>query len=182
VTKRDYDDKPRAPREERAYKPRDTSTPPPSAQENVAAIEPMSAEERRAAKPRHKKSNFAKPERRDHGDAVVAIKKPYKARDDESRPAYKGKSEGYKGKADGAKPAYKGKSEGYKGKSDDAKPAYKGKSEGYKGKSDGGFKGKPAGAASGKPKPKASDTSKRFVPPGGKPAGRAAPKRSAPKR
>ena len=208
VTKRDYDDKPRAPRddkpraprEERAYKPRDTSTPPPSAQENVAAIEPMSAEERRAAKPRHKKSNFAKPERRDHGDAVVAIKKPYKARDDESRPAYKGKSEGYKGKADGAKPAYKGKSEGYKGKSDDAKPAYKGKSEGYKGKSDdskpaykgkseggykgksdGGFKGKPAGAASGKPKPKASDTSKRFVPPGGKPAGRAAPKRSAPK-
>lgn len=209
VTKRDYDDKPRAPRddkpraprEERAYKPRDTSTPPPSAQENVAAIEPMSAEDRRAAKPRHKKSNFAKPERRDHGDAVVAIKKPYKARDDESRPAYKGKSEGYKGKADGAKPAYKGKSEGYKGKSDDAKPAYKGKSEGYKGKSDdskpaykgkseggykgksdGGFKGKPAGAASGKPKPKASDTSKRFVPPGGKPAGRAAPKRSAPKR
>ena len=190
VTKRDYDDKPRAPRddkpraprEERAYKPRDTSMPPPSAQENVAAIEPMSAEERRAAKPRHKKSNFAKPERRDHGDAVVAIKKPYKARDDESRPAYKGKSEGYKGKADGAKPAYKGKSEGYKGKSDDAKPAYKGKSEGYKGKSDGGFKGKPAGAASGKPKPKASDTSKRFVPPGGKPAGRAAPKRSAPKR
>ena len=209
VTKRDYDDKPRAPRddkpraprEERAYKPRDTSTPPPSAQENVAAIEPMSAEERRAAKPRHKKSNFAKPERRYHGDAVVAIKKPYKARDDESRPAYKGKSEGYKGKADGAKPAYKGKSEGYKGKSDDAKPAYKGKSEGYKGKSDdskpaykgkseggykgksdGGFKGKPAGAASGKPKPKASDTSKRFVPPGGKPAGRAAPKRSAPKR
>ena len=209
VTKRDYDDKPRAPRddkpraprEERAYKPRDTSTPPPSAQENVAAIEPMTAEERRAAKPRHKKSNFAKPERRDHGDAVVAIKKPYKARDDESRPAYKGKSEGYKGKADGAKPAYKGKSEGYKGKSDDAKPAYKGKSEGYKGKSDdskpaykgkseggykgksdGGFKGKPAGAASGKPKPKASDTSKRFVPPGGKPAGRAAPKRSAPKR
>lgn len=209
VTKRDYDDKPRAPRddkpraprEERAYKPRDTSTPPPSAQENVAAIEPMSAEERRAAKPRHKKSTFAKPERRDHGDAVVAIKKPYKARDDESRPAYKGKSEGYKGKADGAKPAYKGKSEGYKGKSDDAKPAYKGKSEGYKGKSDdskpaykgkseggykgksdGGFKGKPAGAASGKPKPKASDTSKRFVPPGGKPAGRAAPKRSAPKR
>ena len=209
VTKRDYDDKPRAPRddkpraprEERAYKPRDTSTPPPSAQKNVAAIEPMSAEERRAAKPRHKKSNFAKPERRDHGDAVVAIKKPYKARDDESRPAYKGKSEGYKGKADGAKPAYKGKSEGYKGKSDDAKPAYKGKSEGYKGKSDdskpaykgkseggykgksdGGFKGKPAGAASGKPKPKASDTSKRFVPPGGKPAGRAAPKRSAPKR
>ena len=209
VTKRDYDDKPRAPRddkprasrEERAYKPRDTSTPPPSAQENVAAIEPMSAEERRAAKPRHKKSNFAKPERKDHGDAVVAIKKPYKSRDDENRPSYKGKSEGYKGKADSVKPAYKGKSEGYKGKSDDAKPAYKGKSEGYKGKSDdskpayngkseggykgkseGGFKGKPAGAASGKPKSKASDTSKRFVPPGGKPAGRAAPKRSAPKR
>jgi len=203
VSKRDYDDKPRAPREERAYKPRDTSTPPPSAQENVAAIEPMSAEERRAAKPRHKKSNFAKPERRDHGDAVVAIKKPYKARDDESRPAYKGKSEGYKGKADGAKPAYKGKSEGYKGKSDDSKPAYKGKSEGYKGKSDdskpaykgksngykgkseGGkpaYKGKSDGPAGAKPKPKASDTSKRFVPPGGKPAGRAAPKRGAPKR
>ena len=166
VTKRDYDDKPR--------KPRDTSAPPPSTQADVAAIEPT-GEAR--AKPRHKKSNFAKPERRDHGDAVTPIKKPYKARDDESRPAYKGKS-------DGGKPAYKGKSDGYKGKSDD-KPAYKGKSEGYKGKSDGGkpaYKGKSEGPAGGKPKPKANDTSKRFTPPGGKPAGRGGPKRGAPKR
>ncbi|WP_458792470.1 DEAD/DEAH box helicase [Yoonia sp. MH D7] len=181
VGKRDYDDKPRAPREDRGpredrapRKPRDTSTPPPSTQEHVAAIQPTGDAAKRE-KPRHKKSNFAKPERRDHGDAVAPIKKPYKARDDESRPAYKGKSEGYKGKSDGAKPAYKGKSEGYKGKSDGPKPAYKGKSEGYKGKAD--------GASAGKPKPKANDTSKRFVPPGGNTAPRkGAPKRGAPKR
>ncbi len=192
VTKRDYDDKPREKRDAKPYnrderprKPRDTSTPPPSTQADVAAIEP-SGEAR--AKPRHKKSTFAKPERRDHGDAVAPIKKPYKARDDDSRPAYKGKSEGYKGKSDGGKsdggkPAYKGKSEGYKGKSDGGK-SDGGKSDG--GKSDGGkpaYKGKPVGAASAKPKPKANDTSKRFVPPGGKPSPRkAAPKRSAPKR
>ena len=160
-SKRDYDDKPRDAkpaynRDDRPRKPTDTSTPPPSRQDNVAAIAPTGDGER-AAKPRHKKSNFAKPERRDHGDAVVSTKKPYKA-------------EGYKGKSDGPKPAYKGKSEGYKGKSDD-KPAYKGKSDGakpgFKGKSE-GYKGKPAGAA-GKPKAKAADTSKRFVPPGGKP-------------
>ena len=187
VTKRDYDDKPRKPREDRApRKPRDTSTPPPSAQDNVPAIQPVAgaADDSRREKPRHKKSNFAKPERRDHGDAVAPIKKPYKARDDESRPAYKGKSEGYKGKSDGGKPAYKGKSDGYKGRSDD-KPGFKGKSEGYKGKSDGaksGYKGKSDGPMGGKPKPKASDTSKRFVPPGGKPAGRGGPKRGAPKR
>jgi ATP-dependent RNA helicase DeaD len=188
VTKRDYDDKPREKRDAKPYnrderprKPRDTSTPPPSTQADVAAIEP-SGEAR--AKPRHKKSTFAKPERRDHGDAVAPIKKPYKARDDDSRPAYKGKSEGYKGKSDGGKPAYKGKSDGHKGRSDD-KPGFKGKSEGYKGKSDGaksGYKGKSDGPMGGKPKPKASDTSKRFVPPGGKPAGRGGPKRGAPKR
>ena len=167
-TKRDYDDKPRDSkpaynRDDRPRKPRDTSTPPPSAQDNVAAIQPRGdSDEARREKPRHKKSNFAKPERRDHGDAVVTTKKPYKA-------------EGYKGKSDGPKPAYKGKSDGpkpaYKGKSDGPKPAYKGKSEGYKGKSDGpksAYKGKSDGA-SGKPKAKATDTSKRFVPPGGKP-------------
>ena len=167
-TKRDYDDKPRDSkpaynRDDRPRKPRDTSTPPPSAQDNVAAIQPRGdGDEARREKPRHKKSNFAKPERRDHGDAVVTTKKPYKA-------------EGYKGKSDGPKPAYKGKSDGpkpaYKGKSDGPKPAYKGKSEGHKGKSDGSksaYKGKSDGASS-KPKAKATDTSKRFVPPGGKP-------------
>lgn len=167
-TKRDYDDKPRDSkpaynRDDRPRKPRDTSTPPPSAQDNVAAIQPRGdGDETRREKPRHKKSNFAKSERRDHGDAVVTTKKPYKA-------------EGYKGKSDGPKPAYKGKSDGpksaYKGKSDGPNPAYKGKSEGYKGKSDGpksAYKGKSDGA-SGKPKAKANDTSKRFVPPGGKP-------------
>ena len=158
-TKRDYDDKPRG--ERPARKPRDTSTPPPSAQAEVAAIQPTTGagDDRRAAKPRHKKSNFAKPERRDHDGAVTPIKKPYKARDDDSRPAYKGKS-------DGGKPAYKGKGKG---------DGYKGKSDGYKGKSDG-----PSG---GKPKPKANDTSKRFVPPGGKASPRkGAPKRGGPKR
>ena len=143
-SKRDYEEK-----------PRDMSTPPPSTQDNIAAIKPVhgTADSERAAKPRHKKSNFAKPERRDHGDAVVSTKKPYKAKTEGPKPSYKGKS-------DGTKPIFKGKSEGFKGKTD----GYKGKPDGpksaYKGKSDGG---------AGKPKAKASDTSKRFVPPSGKP-------------
>lgn len=147
-TKRDYDDKPRDRkpyhRDDKPRRPRDNSTPPPSRQDHVAAIVPGAADDSRPAKPRHKKSDFSKPARRDHGDALVPTKKPYKARSDEGKPAWKGKS-------DGGKPAYKGKSDGYKGKSDGGKP--------------GGFKGKPGA----KPKPKASDTSKRFTPPGGKP-------------
>ncbi len=149
-TKRDYDNKPRGDRggrpaynrDDRPRKPRDNSTPPPSRQDHVAAIVPGAADDSRPAKPRHKKSDFSKPARRDHGDALVPTKKPYKARSE-----------------DGGKPAYKGKSDGFKGKS----------GGGYKGKSDGGKPGfKKGGAAGGKPKPKASDTSKRFVPPGGK--------------
>jgi ATP-dependent RNA helicase DeaD len=100
-----------------------------------------------ARKSRHKKTDFSKPARKDHGDAVVARgpKPPYKPRDGE-RPAYKGKSEGkpggFKGKPGGGKPG------GFK-KADDGRPA--------------------------KPRASANDTSKRFVPPGGKPAGRKGP-------
>ncbi|WP_087212849.1 DEAD/DEAH box helicase [Yoonia vestfoldensis] len=186
ATKRDYD----SPKPKR-HAPRGQDAPPPSAQADVAPIQPIpgAADDDQARKPRHKPGQ--KPERRDHGDALV----PYGA-----KPAYKGKSDKppYKGKSD--KPPYKGKSEGkppYKGKSED-KPAWKGKTEGkpaYKGKSEdkkpGGFArpGKPSFAKSGdKPRPSASDTSKRFTPPGGagkprKPAGKggaAAPKRGKP--
>ncbi|MBS1302815.1 DEAD/DEAH box helicase [Loktanella sp. SALINAS62] len=188
-SKRDHDaspqdSKPRADKP-RYDKPRDSATPPPSRQEDVAAIAPR--------KPR------AKPERRDYDGAVTPAKPRAKAvwkdkgsSDAPAKKPYAPKGDGkpYQGKSDG-KPGYKGKSEGagYKGKSD-GKPGYKGKSEGgagYKGKSDGaGFKGK-SGPAGPKPKPSASDTSKRFTPPGGKPAGPrkggAAPlKRSGPKK
>lgn len=124
-------------------KPRDQAPPPPSRQDALPAVEAP-------RKSRHKKSDFAKPDRKDHGDAVVAKsgakpgKPPYKPRDGE-RPAYskgkpgdgRGKPSGFKGKPGGKAP--------YKGRADDAPAA--------------------------KPKPKASDTSKRFVPPGGKPSG-----------
>ncbi|MEN8896355.1 MAG: DEAD/DEAH box helicase [Yoonia sp.] len=154
-TKRDYNDRPRGDRggkpaynrADRPRKPRDTFTPPPSAQDHIAAIQPR-GDDTRPAKPRHKKSDFSKPARKDHGDALVAKKKPYKARSE-----------------DGGKPAYKGKPDGYKGKSDGG---YKGKPDGYKGKSDGGKSSFKKAGAAGKPKPKATDTSKRFVPPGGK--------------
>ncbi len=180
----------------RAYKPRDTTPPPPSRQDDIAAIQPVYGAADDTPKPRKPR---AKPERKDHGDAVVDLNKkakpvwkgksddrparaPYRA-DGDAKPAYKGKSD--------AKPAWKGKTDdkpAYKGKTDD-KPAYKGKSEGkppYKGKADGkpgekpAWKGKsdakpawkkPDGAPA-KPKASANDTSKRFVPPGGKAAPR----------
>ncbi|MBR2657949.1 MAG: DEAD/DEAH box helicase [Loktanella sp.] len=176
ATKRDYDTSAPKPRR---HAPRDQDAPPPSAQSDVAAIQPIpgAADDTKPRKPRQK------PERRDHGDALVpyGAKPAYKGKSD-SKPPYKGKSE-YKGKSDG-KPPYKAKSEGapYKGKSDDKKP--------------GGFArpGKPGGKPAygkpsfakpdGKPKASANDTSKRFVPPGGtakprKPAskGPGAPKR-----
>ena len=134
--KRDYGDKPKRVFGEKPKRaaPRDRGAPPPSAQHDVPPIQaiPGAADDYTARKPRHK------PERRDHGDALVAKKgkAPYKAKSDGGKPAYKGKS-------DGAKPAYKGKSTG-------GKPAFKGKSDG------------------GKPRSTANDTSKRFTPPGGK--------------
>ena len=156
----------------RDYKKRDNSTPPPSRQDHMAASAPIpgAADDDRPRKPRH--SN-AKPERRDHDGAVAPIKKPYAAKGSD-KPAFKGKDgkppykkrdddgAGFKGK--GGKPPFK--------KRDGDKPDFKGKSE-----------GRP-----GKPKPSANDTSKRFVPPGGKakprkPAGRggnATPKRGGP--
>ena len=117
--KRDYGDKPKAKR----HAPRDQAPPPPSRQDNVAAIQPVpgAADDYKPRKPRQK------PERRDHGDALTEKR---------SKPPYKGKS-------DGKKPPYKGKS----GDSTERKPRT---------------------GAGGKPKGNAKDTSKRFVPPGGK--------------
>ncbi len=168
-SKKMYDDKPRGDRDDKprgakpAYdkprgdkprydKPRDNSAPPPSRQDHVAPIA-GAADDTAPRKSRHTKSTFAKPERRDHGDAVVSKS---------GKPPYKSKTDG--------KPAYKGKSEGFKGKPrDDARSDVR-----------------PA-----KPKANANDTSKRFVPPGGKvkprhkaggkPAGTAPPRRSGPK-
>ncbi len=117
-------------------KPRDQSSPPPSRQDDLAPVEAP-------RKSRHKKSDFGKPERKDHGDALKP--KAYKPRG-EDRPAGKGKPGGYQGKP-GGKPS------GKPGGKPSGKPTFKGKSDG----------GKP-----GKPKPTASDTSKRFTPPGGK--------------
>ncbi|MBU2361126.1 MAG: DbpA RNA binding domain-containing protein, partial [Alphaproteobacteria bacterium] len=168
----------------RAYKPRDTSPPPPSRQDDVAAIAPVSGDAPKERKPRAKP--FAKPERRDHGDAVVDLNKKakpvWKGKSDEARPArapYRADGDAkpaYKGKTDG-KPAWKGKSDdkpGYKGKAD-GKPPYKGKSDGkpgekpaWKGKSDAKPAWKKPDGAPAKPKASASDTSKRFVPPGAK--------------
>ncbi len=216
TTKRDYDTpKPRR------HAPQGQDAPPPSAQADIAPIQPIpgAADDDQARKPRHKPGQ--KPERRDHGDALVPYgakpaykgksdKPPYKGKSDD-KPAWKGKSDSkppYKAKSDD-KPAYKGKTDGkpaYKGKSDD-KPAWKGKSDAkpdgkpaWKGKSDdkkpGGFAraakpsfGKPSFAKpDGKPRPSATDTTKRFTPPGGaakprKPAGKAGmtgPKRGKP--
>ena len=129
-TKRDYDDRPKRdygdkPKRDYGDKPkrtapRDRPAPPPSSQHDVPAIQPVpgAADDYSAKrKPRHK------PERRDHGDALVEKR---------SKPPYKGKS-------DGGKPAYKGKSDG-------GKPAYKGKSDG------GPRGGKPAGKPKGNAK------------------------------
>jgi ATP-dependent RNA helicase DeaD len=200
VTKRDYD----TPKPRRTA-PRDQAPPPPSAQADIAPIQPIhgAADDFSPRKPRQK------PAPRDHGSALA----PYNAKPaGKAKPPYKGKSDGsspYKGKSD-SKPPYKGGEARPAYKGGEGKPAYKG-GEGkpaYKGKSDdkkpGGFArpgkpggGKPSGGkpsfgkpafakADGKPKPSASDTSKRFVPPGGaakprKPAGKGgagAPKRS----
>ena len=144
---------PRPRKSESDRPPRDKSTfdkPKHSKPRDVSAPPPSRQDDlapvEAPRKSRHKKTDFAKPERRDHGDAVVAKsgKTPYKPRDGE-RPAYnKGKPGDGRGKPSGFKGKPGGKAP-YKGRSDDAPAA--------------------------KPKPKASDTSKRFVPPGGKPSG-----------
>ncbi|MDC1399251.1 DEAD/DEAH box helicase [Yoonia sp.] len=126
--KRDFGDKPKR------HAPRDQAAPPPSQQDHVAAIQPIpgAADDHKARKPRHK------PERRDHGEALVEKR---------GKPAFKGKS-------DGKKPGGKGKPP-YNA---DAKP-----------------RGASAGKPAGKPRASANDTSKRFVPPGGKAKPRKAP-------
>jgi len=141
----------------RSYdKPRDTSTPPPSRAPREDAIKPIpgAADDTAPRKPR------SKPKRKDHGDALVAKKPPYKGKD--AKPPYKGKDgkPPYKGK-DGDKPARKGKP-GDKPfrKPDGDKPFRKPSGD------------KPLDKPGGKPRATASDTSKRFVPPGGKPRGK----------
>ena len=138
------DDRPRG--DKKFDKPRDRSAPPPSRQDDMAPVARPGSDDT-TRKSRHKKTDFSKPARKDHGDAVVARgpKPPYKPRDGE-RPAYKGKSDG--GKPGGFKGKPGGKSGGFK-KSDDGRPA--------------------------KPRASAGDTSKRFTPPGGKPGGRKGP-------
>ena len=188
-TKRDYDERPAAPRE---------AAPAPQRPQSEERFDPSHGLADAAPKPRKPRQ---KTERTDapRGKPAYAEKsdgatKPYKARGDQKAP-YKGKSgdgkPAYKGKSSDGKPAFKARSgddkPAYKSKSDGGKPAYKGKSgddrPAFRGKSDGKkppFKGKPAGKPEGKPrkdaapkpsaKPKtdAKDTSKRFVPPGQK--------------
>ncbi|KJZ20247.1 DEAD/DEAH box helicase [Loktanella sp. S4079] len=144
-TKRDYD-RPKRDFGDKAKRApqRDRGTPPPSKQADVAPIQPIPGaadDYDTKRKPRHK------PERRDHGDALV-----------EKRHKPKGKSEGPKRRSDSGKPPFKRNSDG-------GKPNHKGKAGGgkppFKGKSDSAPRG-------GKPKGNAKDTSKRFTPPGGK--------------
>lgn len=128
-------------------KPRDHAAPPPSRQDDLDPIAAPGSDDTKR-KSRHKKTDFSKPKRKDHGDAVVAKGgKP-------AKPPYKSKSDdrpARKGKPDGKPGGFKGKQGGKPGfkKSDDSRPS--------------------------KPRAKASDTSKRFTPPGGKPAGRKGP-------
>jgi ATP-dependent RNA helicase DeaD len=134
-TKRDYDNRPKRDHGSKSQRdskpkrhaPRDQSPPPPSQQDDIAAIQPIpgAADDHKARKPRHK------PERRDHGEALTE----------------KRKKPPYKGKPGGKKPPHKGKS----GFSSDTKPRKPG-----------------AGKPGGKPAGRATDTSKRFTPPGGK--------------
>jgi len=126
-TKRDYDDRPKRDTKPKRHAPRDQLAPPPSRQDDIAAIQPIpgAADDKPARKPR------SKPARRDHGEALTEKR---------GKPPFKGK-------ADGKKPAGKGKS----GDNPDRKPR------------------KPQGSnPGGKPQGNAKDTSKRFVPPGGK--------------
>ncbi|MEJ6398157.1 DEAD/DEAH box helicase [Yoonia sp. 208BN28-4] len=173
-SKRSYDDKPRGDKKPYDKKPRGDkprydkprdNSAPPPSRQENVAPIAGAADDTAPRKSRHTKTNFAKPERRDYDGAVTAKS---------GKPPYKG---GRDDKPSGGKPGYKGKSDGYKGKSE-------------------GYKGKPRSeGAPAKPKAKASDTSKRFVPPGGKakprhkaggkPGGKGAgsgpPRRSGPK-
>jgi len=151
-SKKAYRDKPDGDRPRkgppRMDKPRgDRGAPPPSRQEDLP---PVQADGDAPRKSRHKKSDFAKPAKRDHGDALKP-KKPYRKNDDE-RPVSKGKPDRAPGKFKG-KPGDKPRGKP-SGKSGDARPA--------------------------KPRATASDTSKRFTPPGGKPNGPRKPGKGKP--
>ncbi len=99
-TKRDYD-KPKRDYDKPKRAPRDQSTPPPSRQQDVAAIQPIpgAADDTSNRKPR------SKPARRDHGDALVEkrAKPPHKGKSGGKKPSQKGKS-GYNSDTKPGKP------------------------------------------------------------------------------
>ncbi len=99
-TKRDYD-KPKRDHDKPKRAPRDRSTPPPSRQQDVAAIQPIpgAADDTSNRKPR------SKPARRDHGDALVEkrAKPPHKGKPGGKKPSQKGKS-GYNSETKPGKP------------------------------------------------------------------------------
>lgn len=147
----------------RSYdKPRDNSTPPPSRAPRQDAIKPIpgAADDDTPRKPR------SKPQRKDHGDALVAKKPPYKGKSD-GKPPYKGKDgkPPFKGK-DGDKPARKGKPGDKPFRKPDGDKPFR------KPTGDKPFRKPEGGKPTGKPRANAKDTSKRFVPPGGKPSGK----------
>ncbi len=165
-TKRDYEEKPRPKRDldETPRKPRDRSAPP--RQDDQAKIVSGAGDDPRSNKGA-RKPHQPKPARKDHGDALVPAK-PHRAGDNDK--PFKGKPKS------GGKPPYKGKGEDKprNGRGRD-KPPFKGKDGGKPGFKDKagskpGQKGKDAKSA--KPRASASDTSKRFTPPGGKPKAR----------
>jgi len=90
-SKKSYrDDKPRGDYKSRDDKPRGKA----KFDKHMAPVARPGSDDT-TRKSRHKKTDFSKPARKDHGDAVVAkggkpAKPPYKPRDGE-RPAYKGK-------------------------------------------------------------------------------------------
>ena len=185
-------------------KPQEFTPPPPSAAPEEPAILAQSTPDFApdVRKPRHTKPTpRPAPVERDHGDAV----KPYKGKSQyDDKPKPRGDATPYKSKAkapyktadgkpggkkpyakpDGDRPAYRARTDAA---SDGGKPAYKGK-PGPKKPYDKG----PAPAATA-PRQNASDTSKRFTPPGAKQAprpgkstfrgkgGNATPKRGGPK-
>ncbi|WP_341366252.1 DEAD/DEAH box helicase [Yoonia sp. BS5-3] len=95
-TKRDYDNgprrddggKPRHGGKPKKHAPRDQTPPPPSAQQDLAPVQPIdgAADDPKARKPR------GKPARKDHGEAL---------REKRQKPPFKGKSDGKKPRSTG---------------------------------------------------------------------------------
>ena len=171
-------------------KPRDTTTPAPQSaadsapQETIPAEKPYRPASEDNRKPRAKAADTpgkpphkgaprdgGKP-RRSTDDGAT---KPYRAKGNPSDKPYRAKDDGKGGKparakGDSAGKPYRSKDDAKTGKPFRAKDDGKGKpfraKDGGTGKPKGGER-KPA-ATPAKPKPNAADTSRRFVPPGGK--------------